>query len=186
MIELVMVDALNDEEAGAGVLVDCDEFGGVELGGIPVAQDFLVARLGGMAVIADVVVIGAVAFDIQATCIPVAALAGGLRAEVNPDAELGVAQPGGGAGIVFLNGFPSRRVGAGGDGKVEFHFRRGPGVGHLHAVHGLGGGYGGEGRQRRQGGADGVGCGHEGCQQGGGGEEGGDTHGEKGERVENG
>ena len=162
-VEVIVVDTLDDQEAGAGVLVDLDEFGGVELGGIPIAQDFLVARLGGMAVIVEMVVIRGGAGLVEVPGIPVAALAGSLGAKVNPNAELRLAQPGRRARIVFLDGFPCRLKRAGRDGKVSLTSGADleSAIGTLST--GSGGGYGGKGRQRRQGGADGVSCGRDGC-----------------------
>ena len=130
VVEVVVMHALHDEEARAGVVIDLDEFGGVELGGIPGVQHVLIAGFRGMAEVADVVVVGRGSRLIDFARVPVAALARGLRTEVDPEAELGLAQPGGASGIVFGDGLPGRLIGTGGDGEVHLDFGEGGRVLH--------------------------------------------------------
>jgi hypothetical protein len=82
-----MVHALNHQEASAGIVIYLRERDGVELRGIPIAQDFLVPDLGWMTVSAKMISVG-LAGLVEIACVPIAALAGGLRAEVNPDPNL--------------------------------------------------------------------------------------------------
>ncbi len=138
--------ALYDEKPRAGIVINLDQPGRVELAGIPGVQHILVAGFRGMAEVADVVGVGWRSGLIDLPRVPVAALARGLRTEVNPEAELGLAQPGRLSGIVFGDGIPGRLIGAGGDGKVHLDFRKGGRILHGDGVRRLEGGQAGNRR----------------------------------------
>ena len=133
-IKIIVMHALDHEEARAGIVINLRERGGIKLGRIPIAQDFLVTGLGWMAKLLEVIFVGAGAGRIELARIPVAALAGGLRAEVNPDAELRLAQPPRFAGIILLDGFPCRLERPGRNRNIQLHFWKRFHVAHRHAV----------------------------------------------------
>jgi hypothetical protein len=133
-IEIVVVYALHDQETRAGGLVERSQPGRIELAGIPVAQHLLVADARWMPLVLEVIGVGGRAGDIHLARVPIPAHSRCLRTEMYPDAEFGVAQPGRRAGVIFLDRFPAWFEGAGRDGQIELHFRRGIRVGHRHAV----------------------------------------------------
>jgi hypothetical protein len=123
VVELIVMHALDDQEARTGVAIGLDQRSGIERRGVPRAQQFLVADHRGMAEIPDVVRVGSLAFDVELSRVPVAALSRRLRSEVNPDSELRFAQPSRiGGRILSLDGIPGGLERTRGDGKVHLHF----------------------------------------------------------------
>ena len=101
VVEVIVMHALDENEACARIAINFDEPCGVELGGIPRMQHVFIAGFRGMAEVADMVVISRGSRLIDFARVPIAALARGLRSEVHPDAKLGIAQPRRISGIVF-------------------------------------------------------------------------------------
>src|SRR5688500_15218075 len=118
-IEVVVMHTLNHQETGAGFAIDFRQRRGIELLWIPVAQDFLVADLGRMAVTAQMI-LARQAGLVEIARIPIATFAGGLRPEVNPDAELRVAQPRRFARVILLDGSPGRLEWPGSNRQIQF------------------------------------------------------------------
>ena len=123
IIEIVVMNALDNQKTRAGIMISLDEFGWIQTFWIPITQHILVTNFRRMSVIFQVVRVGRLRGIVEFPRIPVAALAGGLRTEMNPDAKLRVPQPRRTAGIIGIDRIPSRRKRSSGDGKIHFNFR---------------------------------------------------------------
>ena len=94
-VEPVVMHAHAAEIFRAGFLVELHQVVGIELVGLPGGDHVLESEFRGVAVGLHVIFVLPVALDVHVAGVPVAVLGGGLRSPMRPDAELGVAIPGG-------------------------------------------------------------------------------------------
>ena len=152
VVEIVVVNALDEQKPRADVLVKLNDRRRVEFRRVPVLEQILVSGLGRMAEIPDVIVIGRLTLHIEPARVPVAAHARRLRPEMHPDAEFGVAQPGDLlAGIIPGDGIPRGGIRPRHDGKIHPDLWKRRRVAHRHGTRGPLGREFGNWPERRQG-----------------------------------
>lgn len=118
---VVVMHSQDKEVTGTGLVEEAGIGFGVEMFGIPGAQHIFIAHLRGVAILFAMGLVGRIIALIEPAGIPVAALAHRLRAEVYPEAELGLTQPGHLFGIRGADAVPRRAERATPHGEIALH-----------------------------------------------------------------